>query len=85
MMRLNEKEYLILTTKNNIEKIAFDVDKLEFKIENSKYFLSKNGYSLGHILLKLRDNTYITYFQKNEYSSSEGCDTPLLIFKYNIN
>ena len=81
MLRLDEKEFLILT-EERIKKISFKIDKLKFKVDNSKAFYSKEGYQLGDILVKIKDDTYLTNFAKNKYSGEEGCDTPLLIFKY---
>ena len=81
VFRLDEKEFLILTEKR-IKKIDLKIDELKFKVDNSKDFYSKEGYRLGGILVKIKDDTYLTNFAKNGYSSEEGCDTPLLIFKY---
>ena len=81
MLRLDEKEFLILT-EQRIKKISLKIDELKFKVDNSKDFYSKEGYRLGGILVKIKDDTYLTNFAKNGYSSEEGCDTPLLIFKY---
>ena len=81
MLRLDEKEFLILT-EERIKKISFKIDKLKFNVDNSKAFYSKEGYQLGDILVKIKDDTYLTNFAKNKYSGEEGCDTPLFIFKY---
>ena len=76
MISLDEKEFLILTEKY-IRKINLNMDNLKFKVEQSDKFLNKKGYSLGHILIKINENTYMTNFDKNE-----GYDSTLLIFKY---
>ena len=81
MISLDEKEFLILTEKD-IRKINLNMDNLKFKVEQSDKFLNKEGYSLGHILVKINENTYMTNFDKNEFIYSEGCDSTLLIFKY---
>ena len=82
MIKLNEKEFMFLTEKS-IKKVKLNIDKLRFEVENnSKGFFSKEGYGLSHTLVKIKENTYLTYIHKNEYSSLERCDTPLLIFKY---
>ena len=74
MIKLNEKEFMFLTEKS-IKKVKLNIDKLKFEVENnSKGFFSKEGYGLGHTLVKIKDDTYLTHM--------EGCDTPLLIFKY---
>ena len=81
MISLDEKQFLILT-EEDIRKINLNVDNLKFKVEQSDKFVNKEGYHLGHILIKFNENTYLTNFDKNEYISSEGCDSTLLIFKY---
>ncbi len=81
MTRLDEKEFLILT-EESIKKVNLNIDKLELEVQNSIAFFIKEGYHLDHILVKIKDNTYLTKIVKNEYLSLEGCDTPLLIFKY---
>jgi hypothetical protein len=81
MISLDETEFLILTEKD-IRKINLNMDNLKFKVEQSDKFLNKKGYSLGHILVKINENTYMTNFDKNEFIYSEGCDSTLLIFKY---
>ena len=58
------------------------MDNLKFKVEQSDKFLNKKGYNLGHILIKINENTYMTNFDKNRFKFSEGCDSTLLIFKY---
>ena len=82
MISLDEKEFLILT-REDIMKINLNVDDLKFKVEQSDKFLNKEeeGFSLGHILIKINENSYMTNFNKNESTSSEG-DSSLLIFKY---
>jgi hypothetical protein len=80
MIKLDEKEFLIIE-ENEIKKINLNMDKLKFKVEQSNNFFYKEGYSIRHILIKLNDNTYLTNFEKNEYSESEGCDSTLYIFK----
>jgi hypothetical protein len=52
MISLDEKEFLILT-EEDIRKINLNMDNLKFKVEQSDKFLNKEGYSLGHILVKL--------------------------------
>ena len=81
VISLGEKEFLILTEKD-IMKINLNMDNLKFKVEQSDKFLNEEGYSLGHILIKIIENTYMTNFNKNEFIYSEGCDLILLIFKY---
>ena len=83
MISLDEKEFLILTGED-IMKINLNIGNLKFKVEQSDKFLNKKeeGYDLGHILIKINENSYMTNFNKNEYTFSEGCDSSLLIFKY---
>ena len=81
MIRLDEKAFLILT-KKDIKKINLNIDKLKFKVEQSDKFLNKEGYNLGHLLIKFNENTFITNYNKNEYIGSERCDSTLLLFKY---
>jgi len=76
MIKLNEKEFLILT-ENDIKKINLDMDKLEFKVEQSNNFYNIKGYDLGHILIKLNKNIYMTKFDQKK-----GDGSTLLIFKY---
>ena len=42
MLRLDEKEFLILTEKR-IKKIDLKIDELKFKVDNSKDFYSKEN------------------------------------------
>ena len=81
MMRLNEKEFLLLTEKG-IDKVILNIDKLEFNVDYSNAFIIKEGYHFGSILVKIKEDTYLTNIEKNKYLSSEGYITPLLIFKY---
>ena len=81
MIRLDEKEFLFLT-KKNITKINLNIDKLEFKVEQSNNFFNKEGYHLNHILVKLNKNTYMTNFSRDAFIEPEGFDSTLLIFKY---
>ena len=81
MIRLNEKEFLLLT-QNDIKKINLNIDKLEFKVEQSNKFFNKKGFSLTHILVKLNNNTYMINLSTNKYTGIEGWNSTLLIFKY---
>ena len=81
MIRLDEKEFLFLT-KKNIKKINLNIDKLEFKVEQSNNFFNKEGYHLNNILVKLNNNTYMTNFSRSKSIEPEGYDSTLLIFKY---
>lgn len=79
MIRLDEKEFLVLTGEE-IKKISLNMDNLKFKVEQSNKFFNKEGYNLYKILIKINENTYMTNYEKKEFT--EGCNSPLLIFKY---